>query len=144
MINAQELRIGNLVTDEFYESFKTIIKVDSINDKGINLAIEDDGNFPECANRWIEPYYKFDTLCGIPLTEEILLKCGFKYREAMAGGQDEWAGYGFWSLNDIHLLGHKNGKILYYDRRNKVEYKYLHQLQNLIYSLTNKELEINL
>ena len=42
----RDLCIGNLVTDEFYDSFKTIIKVNSIDERGINLEVEDDGNYP--------------------------------------------------------------------------------------------------
>lgn len=70
MIARSELMIGNLVTDEFYENFKTIIKVDSINERGINLTIQDDSNYPECPERWIDPEYTWDTLFGIPMSEE--------------------------------------------------------------------------
>ncbi len=42
VICPSDIRIGNLVTDEFYENFKTIIKVDFIDSRGINLEIEDD------------------------------------------------------------------------------------------------------
>lgn len=59
MIQPQELRIGDYVTDEFYENFKTIIEVDSITKKGINVFIEDDRNYPEIAQSWIEPEYTF-------------------------------------------------------------------------------------
>ena len=83
MIESKELRIGNLVTDEFYDSFKTIIEVDSISDRGINLFIEDDGNYPECAGTWIEPEKRFDTIFGIPLTEEWLLKFGFEKKKTV-------------------------------------------------------------
>ena len=49
----RDLCIGNLVTDEFYDSFKTIITVNSIDERGINLEIEDDGNNPEGSyNEW--------------------------------------------------------------------------------------------
>ena len=76
-VTFRDLCIGNLVTDEFYNSFKTIIKVDSIDERGINLEIEDDGNYPECSQRWIEPYYRLDTLRAIPISEELLLKLSF-------------------------------------------------------------------
>ena len=48
--------LSPLLTDEFYDSFKTIITVNSIDERGINLEIKDDGNYPECAQTWIEPY----------------------------------------------------------------------------------------
>lgn len=119
-MKATELRIGNWV------------KLQGVN-RPIRVSIIDTTETSEMTKA--EP---------IPLTEEILLKCGFKYREAMAGGQDEWAGYGFWSINGVHLLGHKNGEVLFYDRRNETEYKFLHQLQNLYYALKNEELQIEL
>ena len=124
-MKANELRIGNWVEVENYKN----IQLENVHPKGTTRG---------------DDQYLISMLNPIPLTEEILLKCGFKYREAMAGGQDEWAGYGFWSLNGVHLLGHKNGEVLYYDRRSEVEYKYLHQLQNLYFALTNEELQIEL
>jgi len=145
MIKANELRTGNLVTDEFYGSFKTIIKVDSINDKGINLAIEDDGNYPECANRWIEPYYKFNELCGIPLTEEILLKCGFKIREITVLGATQKHFSDFKNIaiemlnSDYFMLGQHKG----YEHVEPIRrVETLHQLQNLYFELTGEELQI--
>lgn len=59
-MDAKELRIGNWVTDEFYDHFKTVMKVTSINEKGINLTVQNDGNYPELADHFIEPEYTFD------------------------------------------------------------------------------------
>jgi len=136
MIEAKDLRIGNLVTDEFYENFNTIITVHSINKEGVNLEIEDDGNWAECAQRWIGVEYKFDKLFGIPLTPEILEKCGFaklpncfdceRFHIAKEDEADYW-----WCFFN------KNGAFI-----NKI--KYLHQLQNLYFALTGEELTINL
>ena len=42
MINSRELRPGNKAPDKYYDSFKTIINVESINEVGVNLAIEDE------------------------------------------------------------------------------------------------------
>ena len=72
-----ELRIGNLVTDEFWDTFQKTITVESINDKGINLSIENSDDYPEMQDHWIEPYYEFDKLRGIPLTEDWLKRFGF-------------------------------------------------------------------
>lgn len=90
----------------------------------------------------------------IPLTHEILEKCGFVYHKSSgAGGQDEWAGMGAWSKPDngflfgwlfrgsvhpkrslvLHLVGYFNTQI-----------QYLHQLQNIYFALTGTELTINL
>mgnify|MGYP006147183623 CR=1 FL=1 len=148
-MEAKDLRIGNLVTDEFYDSFKTIIEVESLNDKGINLEIEDDGNYPECAERWIEPYYRLDQLLGIPLTEEWLLKFGFKYNEEDEAFQDKI----------IHIENRDGDRYLPPHIKERLEgcfgvwfnssasmliqdVKYVHQLQNLYFALTNKELTL--
>lgn len=142
-MKATELRQNNLVTDEFYETFKTIIKVNSINDKGINLEIVDDGNWSEIAQRWIEPEYTFDKLRPIPLTEEILLKI-------KNVSLDEFnAEFG---LRKIYKLGTGNLKfelngneVAVYFMDNLICFKkYLHQLQNMVYVNWDLELEINL
>lgn len=124
MIQSQELRIGNLVTDEYYDSFKTIIEVESVNDKGINLEIEDDGNWSEIAQRWIEPYYRFDQLRGIPLTEEWLLKFrnsifnnGYEYKITSTGRFEIWLG-----ISLVTII------------------EYLHEYQNLNFALLGEEL----
>lgn len=54
-----ELRIGNVLSDEF--GFSTYV-VESINSKGINLHIADDGNWAELAQNWIEPEISFDKI----------------------------------------------------------------------------------
>ena len=76
----------------------------------------------------------------IPLTEDILLKCGF-----------EVSGESFikacFSIEDVH-----NGDTWYlymYDEDNECDVhvgiiKYLHQLQNLYFALTGSELNINM
>ena len=135
-LTANELRIGNLVTDEFYDSFKTTIKVESINDKGINLLIEDDGNWSEIAQRWIGVEYTFDKLRPIPLTEEWLVRLGF---EKLAGclylntGSIE-----FYYTNGLRLVGIDiEGQCLSLPHINHV-----HQLQNLYWCLCGDELTI--
>jgi hypothetical protein len=133
-----ELRLGNFVTDEFYESFKTIVKVESINDKGINLEIEDDGNYPECAARWIEPYNRTDTLRPIPLTEEWLLKFGFQklkqniYIKYNSDIDFSLAIYVRQECCDWSINGYTISTI-----------KYVHQLQNLFFAMSNEELQLS-
>ena len=142
MIKPQELRIGNYVTDEFYKDFKTIIEVDSITKKGINVFIEYDGNYPEMAESWIEPKYAFDKLFGIPLTEEILLKFGFEKREHKSFFKGKELiyftftsnKYGFLIWNTIQNQWWVLGKI------SISQPIYVHQLQNLYFALTNTEL----
>jgi len=143
MIKAEELMLGNLLTDEFYDGFKTIIKVDSINEKGINLEINDDGNYPECAQQWIEPVYKFDELYGILLTEEILLKAGFettyssKFRLRLDHSNHSEIGFDFLHTTEKSMDGFR-----FYGKYIKIQH--VHNLQNLYYALTGKQLQINL
>ena len=87
---------------------------------------------------------KIKDLQPIPLTEEWLLKFGFKYRNSGAGGQDQWAGYGFWELDDFYLLGNRKGAPVYYARYKPSETIYVHQLQNLYFALCQQELKIEL
>ncbi len=68
---------------------------------------------------------------GIPLTEEILLKCVFKFKDK--GFSDLSVSYGL-ATETIHfVIGN------YYKKLN-----YLHELQNLYFALTNEELIVNL
>lgn len=147
----QELRIGNLVTDEFYDSFKTVIEIDSINESGINLLIEDDGRWLEIAEHFIVPEYSFDKLKPIPLTEEWLLKFGFeisRYQKPRGQicGIELYAGWDYAFIR----VGFKTDFIIrFYKGRFKLEpfysceIKHVHQLQNLYFALTGEELKIN-
>lgn len=131
VIYPNDIRIGNLVTNEFYESFKTIIKVESIDNRGINLEIEDDGNYPECASRWIEPYYRFDALKPIPISEEMLLKIGAIKLE-------------FLNLPSFNLFGTQINFVneLWIEYVSRVEIKGLHHLQNIFFFRNGEELQI--
>ena len=84
----------------------------------------------------------------IPLTEEILLKFGFKkYRNIGCYDTDKDAFFfesDKISLTIDFILSSSN----HYYRSTPVDgaipLKYLHQLQNLVFSVTGEELEINL
>lgn len=122
MIGIKDLRIGNLVKVN-----GTTVLVDSVHRNGIRVVdVEDKFPIP----------YELD-FTAIPLTEEILLKCGFKV-EYKKGSHTNFRVYrlveftyntnhGWWFHNH---LAH--------------EPKHLHQLQNLYFSLTGKELEVKL
>jgi hypothetical protein len=107
MIQVNELRLGNYV---YYADNKTVLKVDG-------------GHI--CYPSKMHP---------IPLSEEILLKCGFvKYNTK--------------DINPTYSkkLFNWNDGILYLIGDGFVNHiKYLHQLQNLYFALKNEELEINL
>lgn len=75
-------------------------------------------------------------LCGIPITKELLKKCGFTVDHEIENTicfniEDYYANL----VDDtLHL----------YIKRGNHEVKYLHELQNAYYLLTKKHLEVNL
>ena len=141
-MEANELRIGNYV---------------QTNDKRLGNNVRPFGIYPvfEIGSNHVSCYhskdnehggfYKLEDLKPIPLTEELLLKSGFykaeylehifninidglyfAFDEAFEGGKDENIVGDFDECVTIRIP------------------KYLHQLQNLYFALTGKELEINL
>ncbi|MGV6945062.1 hypothetical protein [Sphingobacterium kyonggiense] len=118
-LRATDLRIGNLV---YYKNTKDIAKVELIHNKHFDCR-DEYGNFTPNGN--YEP---------IPLSEEVLLKAGFKHKGAgfyiHASSLLDLCNIG----DDFFLVGLKGVSL------SKVYY--LHQLQNLYYSLTGEELEV--
>lgn len=86
----------------------------------------------------------------IPLTEEILLKCGFEktddygdqkyYEPKVRGNRNYYICFDHEAIS-FGLVSFGNCTNLLYDDLNL---QHLHQLQNLIFALTGQELEINL
>lgn len=120
MIQPNELRVGNCL---LFKGNSTInVKLDRFDLSAI-LYNEDE-----------VLHYK-----PIELTEEILLKCGFK----KAGTDKEvlmWLSDFYWYSSSPNFVS-----ININDCIDKViKCTYLHQLQNLYFALTGEELEINL
>jgi len=136
-MQANELRLGNLIYSPIE---KEIVKL---------VAIEQ-GNRPITLGKMgTSSFSGFDCLEPIPLTEEWLLKLGFQIRDKKYS-----LNYGGESMrfaileNDI-----RNPFILYFhgrfgynlnEGRKNGDYciEYVHELQNLYFALTKKELEI--
>jgi hypothetical protein len=127
MINAQELRYGNkllFIIDDVV-TFKNITNIREDGVFWINV-LED---FIPQKNFQFKP---------IPLTEEWLLKLGLEK-------------IGIWTfslnlvgnLDLIYYLGEKGWSIGLKSYSDFSNLKYVHQLQNLYFSLTGKELTIN-
>lgn len=112
-IKASELRIGNLVQmNGIYISVTHILP----------LWIE--GDYSPFG------YIEYDKLEPIELTEQVLLKCGFKFSGVVQ------------SLGYFRLIYEDGGKLFFYSHAMlQHEIKYLHQLQNLYFACTGLELE---
>lgn len=128
MIKKEELRIGNKVNYHNDSTLFTVIEIDTL---GIRVVNEEQ-------ETWIE----YDCFSPIPLTPEILEKCGFV--KTLSGSytimdEDCWlttiiGGYIYskcYSSNTGEFF--EVGQV-----------KYLHQLQNLYFALTGIELTIKL
>ena len=109
MIQVNELRIGNYV---YYADNKTVLKVDG-------------GHI--CYPSKMHP---------IPLTEEILLKCGFEQTSIISIFEKDEFTLENWDDNEFIFRWN--------DFTISVGLKHLHKLQNIYFALKNEELEINL
>lgn len=126
-----ELRIGNLV------------KCKTSNDSAIYSVIQIDGFGLKV--RLSHPrhteFTPLDRIKPIPLTEEILLKCGF--RKTNLEGYDVHFKYTNPLLrSDITAIYNSDFSLKLDGVARGI--KYLHRLQNLFFDLTGKELEVEL
>ena len=126
MIQAKELRIGNWIIDHEADSSVSIYwQIEEISKDGIKFRN---------SSSWISNNY----IIPIELTEEWLLKFGF----------DKWSNKFIGIDTQFEILQIlNNGTALAYDEFNNFitisnNIKYVHQIQNLYFSLTGKELEI--
>lgn len=129
-----ELRIGNYVS--FHNVFYKIVEIE----KDRVLIEYHNGETDYCHIDYIDP---------IELTEDVLLKIGFekvytvphnRLRLCVKNGNEiTRISYDFLfdDITRLEIMG--NG-----DSLNKRNIKYLHELQNTYYCLTNQEIEIKL
>ena len=120
LIQLTELRLGNWVL---------------MNDKPVYMDLR---LFHAVANAFdgYKPY-------PIPLTEDILIKSGFR-KNGYVGSAEKWT-MDYKIVGDIECISlfKGNGHYILMDYPLS-KYKYLHQLQNIYHSLTGNELKINL
>lgn len=140
-MNANELRIGNYIkfdqgiglvcsiSTPLYESWNTG------NDE--NVRVVHGKTYYECTETELQP---------IPLNENLLLKCGFIANEEyehpsfdeLIHKETEWFGIGdfngeYWIVNFLDQASGDGSAI-----------RSLHQLQNLYFAVTGKELEVKI
>jgi len=126
-MNAKDLRIGNLVRQVQYHNgyCNEIRSVTAIREEGsLNVRVIGAHNMKSHPIEWFIP---------ILLTEEWLLKFGFVYSDYSR------------CFENSSICVDKDGEVGTYDSEYKVSehtttVKYVHQLQNLFYCLTGKEL----
>jgi hypothetical protein len=123
MIEIKEIRIGNYVNDYLGNTVK-------VTDIYKGLIYHTENKIGVTHGNILEP---------IPLTEDILLKCGFEYQDDL--------GIFFKGLFEIQKLRlgidlRERFEAMLYDFNPSLDY--LHQLQNLYFALTNEELIISL
>lgn len=134
-MNINELRIGNYVS--FYKPLVKIPKTGKIAEiyAGFCLITEFSKRVP----------INYDGIMPIGLTEVILLKCGFLQKEVISN--EECNAF----CLDIFTIFSLNGKFDFMTKITNVHpecgisahlkyISYLHELQNLYFSLTDKEL----
>lgn len=148
-MKANELRIGNLVKDSREDYPCKVVAVYSER----SFITKDDREYVGTVT-----YTKkapFDSIRGrelmflepIPLTKELILKCGFSGDMDCGFGND--AGVSLHLSENISYGPDPDGQL--YPTINcaefsigKVPVKYLHQLQNLNFALTGEELDVKL
>jgi hypothetical protein len=126
-MKASELRIGNLV---YYGRHIVPIKsihIESVFKDSVNVYIE--------INENLQNYIvDIDEIKPIPLTEEWLLKFGFKKDLGNDLYLDSTStSFFIWENNRVELLDNKNNICISHC-------DYVHQLQNLYFALTREEL----
>jgi len=140
-MKTSDLRIGNKILGFYYDYSEeeeqekseicTVLALDSVGATEYTIWVEGESAI-------IEHYSEFK---GIPLTEEILLKCGFENKHKNLFTFKDLIEIIFW--NDEDVIGFNVW--IYPTTPKKMEnVKYLHQLQNLYFALTQNELTINL
>ena len=125
-MKANEFRINNLV---YYNG--------NNNEIGVITSIQTTV-LKQCyiyLNNRINNVLDLDLIKQIPLTEEWLIKLGFE--------EDKNQSFYFYKHNyyDIYIRIFKGGAISFLMVNDYIELKSVHQLQNLYFALTNKELK---
>lgn len=128
MIDPKEFRIGNILKSSDSSKLINVFHIDKDDDRGrINYI-------------WVNNYQP------IELTPEILEAAGFKYNEFTENYEIFYDAVGMVGINKYDgsfIIGNDN-EDMGFTGDIKSACKYLHQLQNLIHSLTGQELQIDL
>lgn len=133
MIKLNELKPNNLLTDPAHNNQMVILLRVNIHD-GNDGRVDEGGYAYDVDLRTLEP---------IPLTPEILGKIGMKKRF-------DTETCNIWDMQDAHTrnkaftLAHITDGWIYPTAPGALPFHHLHQLQNLYFALTQKELSISI
>ena len=134
MIQSNELRSGNLIIGTYENEDDNLMHETICTFKFYNCY---DNYYNVESKDGIEEFTSFKP---IPLTEEILLKCGFYYSD----DDDEFLEYKVFKSFKFHAdYSDKFSCISYRINDTTNEIKFLHQLQNLYWCLCGEELTFN-
>jgi hypothetical protein len=122
-MEAQQLRIGNVL---FWSTNNDIVVVDHVH---IRMCSVDRNNF----NKLYKP---------IPLTEEWLVKLGFRMFELpiWCDFHDEYEDRSVFNKEGFEIKQNEHMDFVFTLNDNDLVVLYVHQLQNLYFALTGKEL----
>jgi len=147
VMEVSELRIGNTVqvTGGFEQPYFS--EVVAIFEDTIRL---DNQKFESYNQAWCIVDYDIEEIFGLPLTEKILLACGFVKCEGKFGEYfkcskldgfriwlTEYNNYSWWSIG---RKDYESDETVFIFK----DCKHLHQLQNLYFALTNQGLDVKL
>lgn len=133
MIQQNELRIGNKLTDQY----DRVLSVYEIRPIGIRCLYKGQQNTEIDGVR--NGLFTFEDLHPIELSPEILEK--IEEATKVGGRGDYWINGVRIVLSSLDIWRYDNGAVMV---ENMPQIKYLHQLMNLYYALTGNELTINL
>lgn len=119
-MEVKELRVGNLVQDEG----DSVQYVYSISKDEIELSEDRYGKEVT--------YYRRDDVCPLPISEGLLFKLGFEY----SGSRN------FYNIGNFYIESCASSWAVYYTDKGELIcfINHTHQLQNLFFALTNREL----
>lgn len=142
-MKADELRIGNIVGLKGHTLDDNQIVHHEIFQVSIASLCEDGTVELKCVvnGKELRALHKETELVSIPLSEELILRCGFCYNDDYCCYEQNFMqiakledGYYFTSYDEVRL---ENRPI------SNITFAFLHQLQNLYFALTGKELKVN-
>jgi len=124
----KELRVGNLLHFPYYNEYVEVLGINAHENNGSTFDLPKIYHwisFKRNSILYTEPILLLEP---IPLTEEWLLNFGYTKEDS-----------NFWNLG--HIVWEYDGGV-FICNKNGITLKYVHQLQNLYFALTGRELTI--